>query len=281
MVFLNLFLHLLIIRKCSCFLNIGTVSENLLNSPISSSSCYFVYVDSMEFYTHIIMPPMINDRFIPFFKIVLNCYASCVFLAFSGLNKISGQHKMVTAYKYLFTCFLFLLFFLFSPKKLLKYFLWRRYTADKLHIFSLWNCFISSLFFKSIFTGYEGFPSSSAVKNLPAVQETQETWVWSQGSIPRIGRSPGGGNGNQYSCQENPMDRGAWLTGVHGVAKSQTQLSTHATWTRKILQDMKHRLIIVSFSILKKLFYFPLACIVCKRVLIIISLFVVVFFISV
>ena len=42
-----------------------------------------------------------------------------------------------------------------------------------------------------------------------------------------LGRSPGGGNGNllQYSCLENPMDRGAWQTTVHGVAKSQTQLS--------------------------------------------------------
>ena len=46
------------------------------------------------------------------------------------------------------------------------------------------------------------------------------------GSIPGLGRSPGEGNGNplQYSCLENPMDRGAWWTTVHGVAKSQTQL---------------------------------------------------------
>ena len=42
-------------------------------------------------------------------------------------------------------------------------------------------------------------------------------------------RSPEGGYGNplQYSCLENPMDRGAWWTTVHGVAKSQTGLSTH------------------------------------------------------
>ena len=47
------------------------------------------------------------------------------------------------------------------------------------------------------------------------------------GSIPQLGRSPGGGNGNplQYSCLENPMDRGAWFTEVHGVTKSCTQLS--------------------------------------------------------
>ena len=44
--------------------------------------------------------------------------------------------------------------------------------------------------------------------------------------IPGLGRSLGGGNGNplQYSCLENPMDRGAWSTAVHGVAKSQTGL---------------------------------------------------------
>ena len=43
------------------------------------------------------------------------------------------------------------------------------------------------------------------------------------GSIPGSGRSPGGRHGNpiQYSCLENPMDRGAWWATVHGVAKSQ------------------------------------------------------------
>ena len=47
------------------------------------------------------------------------------------------------------------------------------------------------------------------------------------GSNPESGRSPGGGNGNslQYSCPENPMDRGAWQATVHGVPKSQTGLS--------------------------------------------------------
>ena len=42
------------------------------------------------------------------------------------------------------------------------------------------------------------------------------------GSIPGLGRSPGGGNGYpvQYSCLENPMDREAWGAIVHGVAES-------------------------------------------------------------
>ena len=47
------------------------------------------------------------------------------------------------------------------------------------------------------------------------------------GLIPGLGRSPGRGHDNplQYSCLENPMDRGAWWAIVHGVAKSQTQLN--------------------------------------------------------
>ena len=46
------------------------------------------------------------------------------------------------------------------------------------------------------------------------------------GSIPGLGRSPGGGHGNpfQYFCLENPKDRGVWWVTVHGVAKRWTQL---------------------------------------------------------
>ena len=47
------------------------------------------------------------------------------------------------------------------------------------------------------------------------------------GSIPGLGRSPEEGNDNplQYSCLENPMDRGAWRATVHGVTKSWTGLN--------------------------------------------------------
>ena len=47
------------------------------------------------------------------------------------------------------------------------------------------------------------------------------------GLIPGLGRSPGEGNGNplQYSCLENPTERGAWRAIVHGVTKSRTRLS--------------------------------------------------------
>ena len=60
---------------------------------------------------------------------------------------------------------------------------------------------------------------AQSVKNLPAVQET--------GFDPWVAKIPWRGNGNplQYSCLENPMDRGAWWPTVHGMAKSQTQLS--------------------------------------------------------
>ena len=48
------------------------------------------------------------------------------------------------------------------------------------------------------------------------------------GSIPGSGRSPGGGNDNplQYSCLENPMDRGSWQAVVHGVAELDTTETT-------------------------------------------------------
>ena len=56
------------------------------------------------------------------------------------------------------------------------------------------------------------------------------------GSVPGLGRSPGGGHGNplQYFCLENPMDRGAWRAAAHGIAKKTTkQLSTAYTVRNK------------------------------------------------
>ena len=60
------------------------------------------------------------------------------------------------------------------------------------------------------------FPDGAMVKTLPAS-------AGDVGLIPGLGRSAGGGNGNplQYSCLENPMDRGACWATVHGVAKNQ------------------------------------------------------------
>ena len=60
-----------------------------------------------------------------------------------------------------------------------------------------------------------------------------------RGSIPGSGKSPGEGNGNplQYSCLENPMDKGAWLATVHGVTKSQTRLSDFTIYLSKNMTD--------------------------------------------
>ena len=56
------------------------------------------------------------------------------------------------------------------------------------------------------------------------------------GSIPGLGRSPGGGYGNplQYCCLENPMDRGAWWARVHGVTKNRTRLSDEAQHNQRV-----------------------------------------------
>ena len=67
-----------------------------------------------------------------------------------------------------------------------------------------------------------GFPGGAGVKNPPANAGD----VRDADSIPGLGRTPGGGHGNplQYSCLENPMDRGFWQATVHRVAKSWTRL---------------------------------------------------------
>ena len=63
----------------------------------------------------------------------------------------------------------------------------------------------------------QGFPAGSAVNNPP-------TKAGDTGSIPGSESSPAGRNGNplQYSCLENPIDRGAWWATVHGVTESNT-----------------------------------------------------------
>ena len=64
-----------------------------------------------------------------------------------------------------------------------------------------------------------GFRSSSAVKNMPAMQELQEMWVQSLGQEDPLEDC---GNPLQYSCLENPMDRGTWQSAVHRLAESNT-----------------------------------------------------------
>ena len=62
-----------------------------------------------------------------------------------------------------------------------------------------------------------GFPDGSGSKE-------SDCNAGDLGSIPELGRSPGGGHDNplQYSCLETPVNRGAWQATVHEVAKSQT-----------------------------------------------------------
>ena len=66
------------------------------------------------------------------------------------------------------------------------------------------------------------FLSGASVKNLPANTGDKRN----MGAISELGRSPGEGHGNplQYSCLENPMDRGAWQATVHSVLYSQTHI---------------------------------------------------------
>ena len=72
---------------------------------------------------------------------------------------------------------------------------------------------------KNILWSFKGFVCGSAGKESPNARDL--------GSIPGSGKSPGEGNYYplQYSCLENSMDRGAWQATVHGVTKSQKQLS--------------------------------------------------------
>ena len=71
-----------------------------------------------------------------------------------------------------------------------------------------------------------GFLSGSALKNPPAMQEMQ---------IRSLGQKiPEGGHGTplQYSCLDNPMDRGAWWATVHGVARVRHDLTTKPPTTK-------------------------------------------------
>ena len=81
------------------------------------------------------------------------------------------------------------------------------------------------------------FLSGSDGKESACNRGAPERW----GSIPGSGSSPGEGHGNplQYSCLENPMNRGAWRTTIHRVTKSQTwlrRLSTLAWKTREAVR---------------------------------------------
>ena len=87
--------------------------------------------------------------------------------------------------------------------------------------------FFSSVSCKNTVVGFRTSPVDQTVKNLHA--NTEDAGY--PGSIPESRRSHRERNGNplQYSCLQNPMDRGAWQAIVYGVAKSQTQLTKHTS----------------------------------------------------
>ena len=72
---------------------------------------------------------------------------------------------------------------------------------------------------------YKGFPGDAGGK-------VSSNSAGNAGLIAGSGKFPGGGHGNplQYSCLENPTDRGAWWARVHGVTKRQTRLTQLSTY---------------------------------------------------
>ena len=76
---------------------------------------------------------------------------------------------------------------------------------------------------------YRGFPGGASGKEYICQRDV--------GSILRSGRSPGGGSANllQYSCLENPVDRGAWQATVHSIRKLDMTEATYYTHTHKAI----------------------------------------------
>ena len=71
------------------------------------------------------------------------------------------------------------------------------------------------------------------VKNLPTVQELQEPQVQSLGQEDPL--EEGHGNPLQFSCLENPMDRGAWQATAHRVTKIQTRLKQLSVYIHTLI----------------------------------------------
>ena len=102
---------------------------------------------------------------------------------------------------------------------------------------SIWKGYVNLFFLLQPFTGGQSeiiyllakHKHYSLTVRLPGSSVGRESFynVGDLGSVSGSGRSPGGGNSNQlqYSCLENPMDRGFWWATVHWVTKHQPQLS--------------------------------------------------------
>ena len=79
-----------------------------------------------------------------------------------------------------------------------------------------------------------GFPCGTMVKNPANAGVARD-----MGLIPGLGRFAGGGHGNlfQFSCQENPLDRGAWQATIHSIAKNWTRLKRLSTYSNRFLGE--------------------------------------------
>ena len=95
-----------------------------------------------------------------------------------------------------------------------------------------WGIFFFSLEKPDNFDQISVVERASQVALVVKTQPASARDLRNKGSIPGSGRSPGGGHSNQlqYSCLENPMDRGALQAPVHGAAKNRTQLK----WLSKL-----------------------------------------------
>ena len=98
------------------------------------------------------------------------------------------------------------------------------FLSGSLNILSPVSLWVPGTVLSSVYVPLGASQVALVVKNPPANSGD----VRDADSIPGLGRSPGGGNGNplQYSCLGNPMDRGAWWATDHAVAENSIQLSS-------------------------------------------------------
>ena len=162
---------------------------------------------------------------VPYFSLL------SIFFSFCWFNKLWSS-----GYGYSLSCFNFsLLSFFLHPSLFpppLKQPLWFEFSMYLLVVCVL----VKRALFKCMYFSSWASKVVPAVENLPAKAGD----LRDSSSIFESGRSPVGGRGNplQYSCLENPIDRGAWQVTVHRVAKSWTQLkwlSTHKSTFQMLL----------------------------------------------
>ena len=106
------------------------------------------------------------------------------------------------------------------------YFLSESIQGSRMDCFSLWRWGLGVIYIKLCMLRLWRIPWTEEPGRLQSRVAQSQTWL-KRLSTNVCSDFPGEGNGNplQYSCLENPMDRGAWWATVHGVAKSQTRLS--------------------------------------------------------